>query len=309
MKSIEELVSLSGKVEFECRIFPLVSQSRRLVKEGELSQLLELPGKISERQIYLHLFNDYLLLSHPKEYLIQESNNSIRQMKSIEELVSLSGKVEFECRIFPLVSQSRRLVKEGELSQLLELPGKISERQIYLHLFNDYLLLSHPKEGSRFTVFDHTSVSRVRVENCQIKLYSLQKNLFRLHLLENSEGATTSFMLRSQTQSEKLRWLSALSPTPKIDFSACQDLPQMLCLRSYVPHQPDELNLEKADVTVVHQQTSDGWVEGTRLADSERGWFPNSHVELISSQRARLRNLWERQRIACATCKQPQSTA
>ncbi|MGH0136188.1 UNVERIFIED_CONTAM: hypothetical protein FKN15_059851 [Acipenser sinensis] len=241
--------------------------------------------------------------------LIQESNNSIRQMKSIEELVSLSGKVEFECRIFPLVSQSRRLVKEGELSQLLELPGKISERQIYLHLFNDYLLLSHPKEGSRFTVFDHTSVSRVRVENCQIKLYSLQKNLFRLHLLENSEGATTSFMLRSQTQSEKLRWLSALSPTPKIDFSACQDLPQMLCLRSYVPHQPDELNLEKADVTVVHQQTSDGWVEGTRLADSERGWFPHSHVELISSQRARLRNLCERQRIACATCKQPQSTA
>ncbi|KAK6477334.1 hypothetical protein HHUSO_G22254 [Huso huso] len=241
--------------------------------------------------------------------LIQESNNSIRQMKSIEELVSLSGKVEFECRIFPLVSQSRRLVKEGELSQLLELPGKISERQIYLHLFNDYLLLSHPKEGSRFTVFDHTSVSRVRVENCQIKLYSLQKNLFRLHLLENSEGATASFMLRSQTQSEKLRWLSALSPTPKIDFSACQDLPQMLCLRSYVPHQPDELNLEKADVIVVHQQTSDGWVEGTRLADSERGWFPHSHVELISSQRARLRNLWERQRIACATCKQPQNTA
>lgn len=31
--------------------------------------------------------------------LIQESNDSITQMKSIESLVSLSAKVDFECRV------------------------------------------------------------------------------------------------------------------------------------------------------------------------------------------------------------------
>lgn len=36
--------------------------------------------------------------------LIQESNDSITQMKSIESLVSLSAKVDFECR----VSEGRR---------------------------------------------------------------------------------------------------------------------------------------------------------------------------------------------------------
>lgn len=37
----------------------------------------------------------------------------------------------------------------------------------------------------------------------------------------------------------------------------CPDLAQMQCVRAYVAQQPDELSLEKADVLLVHQDTSD----------------------------------------------------
>jgi len=46
-----------------------------------------------------------------------------------------------------------------------------------------------------------------------------------------------------------------------------------------------------------------GWVEGIRLSDGERGWFPRSYVEEITSRSARLRNLRENIRIKCVSQK------
>lgn len=44
--------------------------------------------------------NDLALFFNQSGFqLIQESNDSITQMKSIESLVSLSAKVDFECRV------------------------------------------------------------------------------------------------------------------------------------------------------------------------------------------------------------------
>lgn len=40
-----------------------------------------------------------LFFNHSGLQLIQESNDSITQMRSIESLVSLSAKVDFECRV------------------------------------------------------------------------------------------------------------------------------------------------------------------------------------------------------------------
>ncbi|XP_042278809.1 trichohyalin isoform X1 [Thunnus maccoyii] len=230
------------------------------------------------------------------EKLIQESNDSITQMKSIESLVSLSAKVDFECRTLPLISQSRRLVREGQVTELMDFSLKDTERNIYLHLFNDYLLLSLQKEGGRFTVIDHSPVSDLRVENCRVKLHSLQKNLFRLHMSQKS------LLLRTDTLSDKLRWISALSrPHPEIDFSAAQDFQQMQCIRAVVAQQPDELSLEKADIILVHQQSSDRWVEGTRLSDRHRGWVPETHLETISNSRVRQRNLSDALKLRTAT--------
>ncbi|NWZ12676.1 ARHG5 factor, partial [Agelaius phoeniceus] len=84
------------------------------------------------------------------EKLIKDCNENVQRMKSTEELIYLSQKIEFECKIFPLISQSRRLVKCGELTALdfnnLSPKWKVTTRPIYLHLFNDRLLLSRPKE-------------------------------------------------------------------------------------------------------------------------------------------------------------------
>ncbi|XP_040900082.1 trichohyalin isoform X1 [Toxotes jaculatrix] len=231
------------------------------------------------------------------EKMIQESNDSISQMKSIESLVSLSAKVDFtsEHRTFPLISQSRRLVREGPVTELMDFSLKDTEKNIYFHLFNDYLLVSQQKEGGRFTVTDHCPASDLRVENCRVKLHSLQKNLFRLHMSQRS------LLLRTDTQSDKLRWMSALSqPHPETDFSAAQDFPQMQCIRSFVAQQPDELSLEKADIILVHQQSSDHWVEGTRLSDRHRGWVPESHLETISNNKVRERNLSDALKLTTA---------
>ena len=55
-------------------------------------------------------------------------------------------------QIFPLISQARWLVRHGELMELAPLPAvpptklKLSSKAVYLHLFNDCLLLSRRKE-------------------------------------------------------------------------------------------------------------------------------------------------------------------
>ncbi|XP_062848399.1 trichohyalin [Trichomycterus rosablanca] len=230
------------------------------------------------------------------EKMIQDSNDSITQMKSIESLVSLNAKVDFECKTLPLISQSRRLVREGAVTELRDFAIKERERTVYIHLFNDYLLVSLPRESGRFTVIDHAPVSELRAENCNVKLLSLSKNVFRLHL------ANRSLILRTDSQADKLRWISALSrPHPEIDFNSAQDCAQMQCIRAIIAQQPDELSLEKADVLLVLQQSVDGWVEGTRLSDRLRGWVPKTHLEIIKSDKARQSNLIDALKITTAT--------
>ncbi|CAI5773970.1 rho guanine nucleotide exchange factor 5 [Podarcis lilfordi] len=241
------------------------------------------------------------------EKLIKDCNENVQRMRSTEELIYLSKNMEFECKIFPLISQSRRLVKRGELTALeynLSLKWKLTTRPIYLHLFNDYLLLSRPRENGRFIVFDFAASSNVRGEKCEMKLHGSSKNLFRLFLLQNNQGKKVEFLFRTETQSEKLRWISALMPQQAepdlLDDPALLDKLQVQCVRSYKARENDELALEKADIIMVLQQSSDGWFEGVKLSDGERGWFPSDHVEIISSKQARQMNLKEEQRVKYA---------
>lgn len=108
------------------------------------------------------------------------------------------------------------------------------------------------------------------------------------------------------------------------------DFPQMQCIRAFVAQQPDELSLEKADIILVHQQSTDrkptaypfhqcqrgeiwhhfhrfaflcssDWVEGTRLSDRHRGWLPASHLETITNSRVRQHNLEDALKVSTAT--------
>ncbi|XP_036886169.1 rho guanine nucleotide exchange factor 5 [Sturnira hondurensis] len=243
---------------------------------------------------------------HALEELIRDCNSNVQRMRHTEELIYLSQKIEFECKIFPLISQSRWLVKSGELTALefSVSPGlrrKLNTRPVHLHLFNDCLLLSRPREGSRFLVFDHAPFSAIRGEKCEMKLHGSHKNLFRLFLLHNTQGTQSEFLFSTETQSEKLRWISALAmPGEELDLLECCDSPQVQCLRAYKPRENDELALEKADVVMVTQQSNDGWLEGMRLSDGERGWFPVQQVEFISNPEVRARNLKEAHRVKTA---------
>ncbi|XP_039769844.1 rho guanine nucleotide exchange factor 5 [Ornithorhynchus anatinus] len=243
---------------------------------------------------------------HVIEELIRDCNSNVQSMRRTEELIYLNQKIEFECKIFPLISQSRWLVKSGEVTALETnlSPGvrkKLTTRPIHLHLFNDCLLLSRPREGSRFLVFDHAAFSDVRGEKCEMKLHGTHKNLFRLFLRRSNRGARTEFLFGTETQSEKLRWISALAPPKEeLDLLECHNSQQVQCLRAYKPRENDELGLEKADVVMVMQHSSDGWLEGVRLSDGERGWFPVLHVENINNPEARQRNLQEAQRVKIA---------
>ncbi|XP_037684336.1 rho guanine nucleotide exchange factor 19 [Choloepus didactylus] len=244
--------------------------------------------------------------------LVQECNASVQSMKRTEELIHLSKKIHFEGKIFPLISQARWLVRHGELVELAPLPVappaklKLSSKAVYLHLFNDCLLLSRRKELGKFAVFVHAKMAELQVKDLSLKLQGIPGHVFLLHLLPG-QHTKHQFLLRARTESEKQRWISAMCPSsPQEDkeiISEGEDCPQVQCVRTYKALQPDELTLEKTDILAVRTWTGDGWLEGVRLADGEKGWVPQAYVEEISSLSARLRNLRENRRVTSAASK------
>ncbi|XP_067873462.1 rho guanine nucleotide exchange factor 19 [Heterodontus francisci] len=246
--------------------------------------------------------------------LTQECNSSVQSMKRTEELIHLNNKIHFESKIIPLISQSRWLVKHGELtevdSQINNTAGskfKISTRLIYLHLFNDCLLVSRKKDTGKFAVFVHAKTQELRAKDLNMKVHGIPGHVFHLQLL-GKHHAKQQILLRARTENEKQRWITAMLLTDKdvntdhIELEK-EDIPQVQCVKTYKAQEADELALEKADVLEVKTRTKDGWIEGIRLSDGERGWFPLSHVEEITNRNARIRNLWEKNRIKHATQK------
>ncbi|XP_058499714.1 rho guanine nucleotide exchange factor 19 isoform X2 [Solea solea] len=245
--------------------------------------------------------------------IIKECNSSVQSMKRMEELIHLNKKIHFEGKIFPLISQSRWLVKHGELlevdTQMMSISGsklKLPTKPVYLHLFNDCLLLSRRKDTWKFMVFVHAKIGELKVKDLSQKLQGISGFIFHLQLCEGQQ-LKHQILLKSHTESGKQRWITAMFPSdPLEDIEQANenaDISQVQCIRSYQAQEHDELTLEKADILHAKTMTSDGWVEGIRLSDGERGWFPKTYVEEITSRSARLRNLRENIRIKCVTQK------
>ncbi|KAM4650701.1 rho guanine nucleotide exchange factor 19-like [Discoglossus pictus] len=245
--------------------------------------------------------------------LVKECNASVQSMKRTEELIHLNKKIHFESKIFPLISQSRWLVKHGELVELdMQIPNtagsrfKLSPKPVYMHLFNDCLLLSRRKELGRFAVFAHAQTSDLKVTDLSYKLQDVPGEVFHVQLC-HEQKPKHQILLRAQSESEKRRWISAMCPSnPQNDLehlTEIEDIPQIQCIKGYTAQEHDELSLEKADILGLTAKTNDGWMEGIRLSDGERGWVPATHVEEITSKNARLRNLRENKRIKHATSK------
>uniref|UniRef100_A0A671UNX0 Rho guanine nucleotide exchange factor 19 n=1 Tax=Sparus aurata TaxID=8175 RepID=A0A671UNX0_SPAAU len=245
--------------------------------------------------------------------IIKECNSSVQSMKRMEELIHLNKKIHFEGKIFPLISQSRWLVKHGELLEVdtltMSISGsklKLPTKPVYLHLFNDCLLLSRRKDTWKFMVFVHAKIGELKVKDLSQKLQGISGFIFHLQLCEGQQ-LKHQILLKSHTESGKQRWITAMFPSDPLEdieqASENIDISQVQCIKSYQAQEHDELTLEKADILHAKTITSDGWVEGIRLSDGERGWFPKTYVEEITSRSARLRNLRENIRIKCVTQK------
>ncbi|XP_061421941.1 ephexin-1-like isoform X4 [Lethenteron reissneri] len=239
--------------------------------------------------------------------VIKESNESVRKMQQVEEMINICQQIVFEnVKTIGLVSKNRWLVKQGEVMELTQRGTMIISRHkatpIHMFLFNDMLLLCS-KKRDKFVVVDHVHRAMLQVKpNSDTEVAN--KNSFFLVLLENHAGKHTEKLLQVSSPSDMERWADAICPPKKETDSSEQiyedwNCPQVQCICEYKASQLDELSLQEADVINVLKKTADDWMEGERLSDGEKGWFPAGCVEEIKNTHVRARNLKERYRLMC----------
>ncbi|XP_056432141.1 rho guanine nucleotide exchange factor 15, partial [Gadus chalcogrammus] len=242
--------------------------------------------------------------------IIEECNTEVGKMKQVEELIALSKMLEFDkLKALPIISQNRNLEKKGELGEMskgatiFNMRAKFSP--VHLFLFNDLLILASKKGPERFVVLDYAHRSLVQVEPVVEGPTgpALYENCFTLTLLENHQGRLMERLLKAPSQSDLHRWVVAFpNPSnPERDVEEViyedWDCPQVQCVEQYVAGQTDELSLEPTEIINVLRKTNEGWYEGSRLSDGQKGWFPVSSVVEITNEHVRRRNLRERYRV------------
>ncbi|GFS29640.1 rho guanine nucleotide exchange factor 26 [Nephila pilipes] len=236
-----------------------------------------------------------------------ECNEGARKMERLEEMFALQKQLEFkECKVIPLISASRWLLKKGELMKL-EFDKKTFGRSnrcirvpIYIFLFNDLLIVTKRKNDDSYTVVDYCLREKVQAKavNAQdlqqpVVVPNTCRYLLYLTLFNNHQGSSIDMILNCTLLSERTRWIEAIHNVPQ--NRPCEvwdyDCPQVQCVRSYIAQQPDELSLQESDVVTISRKMNDGWYEGRRLRDGLQGWFPASYTMDIPCSRARASNL------------------
>ncbi|KAL9845200.1 rho guanine nucleotide exchange factor 26 isoform 2-T2 [Geothlypis trichas] len=212
---------------------------------------------------------------------------------------------------FPLVSSSRWLVKRGELTAYVEDTGLFSKRtskqQVYFFLFNDVLIITKKKSEESYTVTEYSRREQLLVLPCAgeepgpgcppgrsgpgVLHRSAPCHLFRLLLLSNHAGDRVEMLLGADTQSDRARWITALGQDSEGQHTDRTTLAQVETIRTYTAKQADELSLQVADVVLVYQKVNDGWCEGERLRDGQRGWFPSECAREITCRATLDRNV------------------
>ncbi|KAG7260930.1 hypothetical protein CRUP_027179 [Coryphaenoides rupestris] len=159
----------------------------------------------------------------------------------------------------PIISPTRYLEKKGELGEM-------------------------SKGGTIFNM-------RVeRVEDGRASGPGPYELCFTLTLLENHQGRLMERLLKAPSHLTSSYLTHALlSPAP--------DCPQVQCVEPYVALQTDELTLEPPEIINVLRKINEGWYEGSRLSDGQKGWFPVGSVVEITNEHVRRRNLRERYRV------------
>lgn len=265
--------------------------------------------------------------------LVHESNEGARKMERTEEMYFIQKTLTFKTKPIPLISSSRWLVKRGDVMCLHE-DGRFSKyrnqirqifkgkcKPVYLFLFTDIVLVTKMKNDEHFKVIDYCTRPLLKVEVlphipdpeppkvgtlATIHINPL-KYAFTIILLENSNSKTVDYHCFLSTETDKTRWLEAFNP-PKESLEIAGesiydewDCPQVQVIHPYQAEQSDEITLIEGDVIKVLRKLPDGWAEGLRLRDDEKGWFPINHTDEIDSKHIRAKNLMQRYRLVTAS--------
>ncbi|KAI9534283.1 hypothetical protein NQZ68_014691 [Dissostichus eleginoides] len=140
--------------------------------------------------------------------IVTECDKGVQKMEHIEKLVYLDRLLDFgKMKSVPLVVSGRVLLHQGPMRQ----SGFSS---VYLHLFNDLLVISSKKywfQHAGFTVVDHAEFPRhVKVEHVQIELLGPPPDSFLLHLSKSHTGQPTTMKLAAETRSDTEVWMKLL---------------------------------------------------------------------------------------------------
>ncbi|CAI2723599.1 unnamed protein product [Schistosoma spindalis] len=284
------------------------------------------------------------------EKLISKCDSEKARMEQKERLVEICRRLEYKYDAKSLATESRTLVKEGDLHLLTmtNVQGSGFHRRFSsirkpkatiatLFLFSDYLLITKKRSNQHLLVEDSCSLNYIHVEaqnalpNCfihhfcrsgdpklnaqlghvtYVKTLSLPKqtaiekvnvnnqkprkfstdtnnaadvrlNVFSfLLIIEGPDHPRVQYVFQAETLSKRERWLDGLScgrhGIPENLGSDICECPQVLITKSYSAIECDELELKEGDQVNVLVSLSDGWLKGA-LPDGRCGWFP-SHI-------------------------------
>ncbi|XP_072550857.1 rho guanine nucleotide exchange factor 26-like [Salminus brasiliensis] len=256
---------------------------------------------------------------HCVSKLVRKCNEGARKMERTEMMYTINSQLEFKIKPFPLVSSSRWMVKRGELTAYSEEKNSIfskrmSRQQVYFFLFNDVLIVTRKKSEESYTVIDYALRDQIWVGPCQPEDLNLSptrttagmltsrqggaSHLFRLKFRSNHSREKVLMILGAELLNERARWISALGQSNNEKRNSDRtNAMQVEVIRTYTARQPDELSLQVADVVLVSQTVDDGWYEGMRLRDGERGWFLSECAQPITCQATIEKNMQRMDRL------------
>ncbi|XP_076648849.1 ephexin isoform X2 [Halictus rubicundus] len=247
-------------------------------------------------------------------FVVAECNEGARAAAKEVEMESLARRLEYSSKVKPIPLNGKHLVKSGAVVQLLTKADaeykltfgkKFNKTPLYLLLLTDYLLVAKYKSSTTqeetYTVIDICKRSLIALESAPEDSPFGGRNAMLLTLLENHSGRQAEYILTCDSDTERQRWLEAVSPSKRglvgETLYEVWDCPQVVALYSYSPNQPDELSLHPGDVINVLRKMPDGWFHGEKLLDGEQGWFPGNYTKEVASEHVRARNLKQRHRL------------
>ncbi|XP_018053499.1 PREDICTED: uncharacterized protein LOC108690625 [Atta colombica] len=245
--------------------------------------------------------------------VVAECNEGARAAAQEAEMEALARKLEYTSKIKPIMLRGKQLVRSGSVVQLstktdteykLTFGKKFTKTPLYLLLLTDYLLVTKFKSNAHdecYTVIDACKRNLLALESASEESPFAGRNAMILTFLENHCGRHIEYILTCENNTERERWLEAVSP-PKRGLVGetlyeSWDCPQVMAKYPYLPNQPDELSLQSGDVINVLRKMADGWYHGEKLLDGEQGWFPANHTKEVASEHVRARNLKQRHRL------------